>query len=276
MISLLSDLPLYVWVNICLLLGATFICILLWCIGAGIQTLGRLHTVTRLPRISRFAGSGFPTPVDEIYTLLFILFYAYACLSSAAPSTPKEPGTLETWYTNIVHTLIYMPFALRYMSLPPADPIRKRCILWVFLGLICIYTICGIMGACGLEKWLMQLTDTPAKQEVTEMMANETEPSTLIALCFGSIVIAPIMEEFAFRGFLYNVLRQRAGIFAASLASSLLFAAIHMALVQALPLFVFAIVQCILYEKTGSLRYCILLHMLFNSISTVAILTTSA
>ena len=277
MISLLSELPLYVWVNIGLLLGATLICLLLWGIAVGTQALGRPSGKVSLPRITRFAGSSFPTLADELYTLLFLLFYAYCCLSSAIPSTRGESTAMQVWYANIVNTLIYLPFLLRYMSLPPTEAAaRKRSLLLVLLALCGIYLYCSILGACGVEKWLTQLTDTPVNQDITNMMANETEPATLAALCFGSVIIAPVVEEIAFRGFLYNILRQRVGIFAACVASSLLFASIHMALVQALPLFGFAVLECVIYEKTRSLRYCILLHMLFNSISSIAIISTSA
>ena len=48
------------------------------------------------------------------------------------------------------------------------------------------------------------------------------------------------------------------------ICSSLLFAAVHMALNSILPLIVFAMLQCFIYQKSKSLRAPIIAHAMFN------------
>ncbi len=271
MIQFLQNLPLYQQLNAGILLGSAILCLLLYLTGVSIQLVGTLS----LPRISRFPGSGFPNMGDEIFTLLFIAFFATNCLSVLGAEGSSASAT-EIWTINIIQTILYLPFALRYMSLPPAQSaFFSRHLLTVLFTLAIIYAFCIAMSMFGVDKWLVRITETPMTQEITDMMKEESNLASRIALCFSSIVIAPVMEEFTFRGFLYNILRQRVGIIAAALSSALFFSAIHMSLVQTLPLFIFGLAQCYVYEKTGSLRFCILLHFLFNSISSICILSST-
>ncbi len=267
MIDFLLHMPLFHKVNSVLLLASAALCLLLWAGAVCVRAASH-----KLPRVSRFPGSGFPNLADEGFTLLFVAFFTTSCLSSLG-SEGGSVSTKQVWLLNIYQALLYLPFALRYMSLPPAQgAFFSRHLLTVLKALVLIYACCIALSVIGFDKWLVNLTDTPVTQEITDMMKEDFRLSTRIALCFGTIIIAPVMEEFAFRGFLYNILRQRIGIFSAALASSFFFAAIHMSLVQTLPLFFFALAQCYVYEKTGSLRFCIALHVLFNTISSIAIL----
>lgn len=270
MIEYLSSQPLYKWVNSSLLIGSLLLCYLLWIFGFIRQQLTGLG----LPRISRFSGSSFPGIADELFVLIFMGFFATSALTGQF-SAPTEDTPDNIWMSTFFHIIIFCPFALRYITLPMPQHRPLRYLLYVFAGLICIYAFNFVINASGFCNYLIELTGSPKLQEVsTELSQNKNSPA-LAGLCFSSIIAAPILEEFAFRGFLFNVLRQRCGIIAATLASSLLFSAVHVSLIQTLPLFVFACVQCALYEKTRSLTYCILLHMIFNTISTIAILLYS-
>lgn len=269
MIEKLSTLPLYQSINISLLLGSMLLCIILWLAGVTVQALSR----SDLPRIPRFSGSAFPHPLEELYTQLFIVFFAFLSLTNIfADQTSQEYTALDAWVTAIITGMIYVPMALRYMALPTCRDERKLHNLRITaLALVVIYLFNFTLNACGALDRLCEVTGSPERQQLIDDMISLDNPGALIALCFSSIIIAPIMEEFAFRGFIYNVLRQRVGIIAATLSSSLFFGAVHVSLAQTPVLFIFGCAQCCLYEKTQSLRYPILLHMVFNTISTVAV-----
>jgi len=81
------------------------------------------------------------------------------------------------------------------------------------------------------------------------------------------VVIAPIAEEVLFRGYLYSRLKSFLPIWAAILATSILFGAIHGSWNLAIDVFFLSIISCILREITGSLWASILLHMLKNGIA---------
>ena len=95
------------------------------------------------------------------------------------------------------------------------------------------------------------------------------ERSALITM---AVLIAPIAEEFLFRGYLYGVLRRFAGRLPAIIVSSLLFAAVHLHLPSMLGLTILAVLLCLVYERTGSLWANICIHATFNTISIAALL----
>lgn len=270
----LLSLPLYSYINIGILLGSLALCLLLWLNGASFQLIqAKLSNAPKLPAISRFPGSIFPHPVDEIYTIVFITFFAFMSLPQCLPNT-IEITAENAWETAFFTAAMYLPMALRYMALPaaPEKGTRLKHLKWVLMTLGVLYLLNVTLGVAGFDKWIVELTSSPDIQQVAKELANAKDPLTFSALCFSAIIIAPLMEEFAFRGFLYNILRGRAGVIAANICTSLFFAAIHTSLVQTLPLFLFSCAQCFLYEKTGSIKYPILLHMIFNTFATILIL----
>lgn len=81
------------------------------------------------------------------------------------------------------------------------------------------------------------------------------------------VVIAPVAEEILFRGYLYGKLRTKVPLWAAILAVSILFAAIHGQWNVAVDVFALSIVLCVLRELTGSIWSGILLHMIKNGVA---------
>jgi CAAX protease family protein len=86
------------------------------------------------------------------------------------------------------------------------------------------------------------------------------------------VVAAPISEEICFRGMLYGGLRERLPRLAAALIAGLIFGGLHAltGVTAVPPLIFFGFLLCLLYEKTGSIWPCILLHMLNNSVALLA------
>jgi membrane protease YdiL (CAAX protease family) len=86
------------------------------------------------------------------------------------------------------------------------------------------------------------------------------------------VIAAPISEEICFRGMLYGGLRERLPRLAAALIAGLVFGGLHAltGVTAVPPLIFFGFVLCLLYEKTGSIWPCILLHMLNNSVALLA------
>ncbi|MBK5220735.1 MAG: CPBP family intramembrane metalloprotease [Thermoleophilia bacterium] len=80
-------------------------------------------------------------------------------------------------------------------------------------------------------------------------------------------IAAPISEEVCFRGMLFGGLREKLPRFGAALLSGVIFGGLHaLTGVSAVPpLIAFGFILALLYEKTGSIVPCILLHMLNNS-----------
>jgi membrane protease YdiL (CAAX protease family) len=83
------------------------------------------------------------------------------------------------------------------------------------------------------------------------------------------VIAAPISEEICFRGMLFGGLREKLPRLAAALIAAAIFGALHaLTGISAVPpLIAFGFVLALLYEKTGSIVPCILLHMLNNSVA---------
>jgi hypothetical protein len=83
----------------------------------------------------------------------------------------------------------------------------------------------------------------------------------------AAIVVAPVVEEILFRGILYPAIKTRGFPKLALFGSAFLFALIHANLMTLAPLFFFAIVLTLLYDKTGALLAPITAHSLFNAVN---------
>ncbi|MFT4048575.1 MAG: type II CAAX endopeptidase family protein [Solirubrobacterales bacterium] len=89
-------------------------------------------------------------------------------------------------------------------------------------------------------------------------------------------VLAPIAEEFFFRGFVFRALRNAMGVVAAAIVSGLLFGAMHIdststdRLLQVIPLAVLGVSFALLYNWSGTLYAPIALHATNNAIAVAA------
>ena len=91
-----------------------------------------------------------------------------------------------------------------------------------------------------------------------------------IATALALVVVAPVGEEFFFRGFVYAALRNRLSVLWATLVTGSLFGLVHLASGAASPtavpvLALAGFALCLLYERTRSLYPNIALHMTMNA-----------
>jgi membrane protease YdiL (CAAX protease family) len=95
-------------------------------------------------------------------------------------------------------------------------------------------------------------------------------PSPVWLFLVGA-VIAPVVEEIFFRGFLFQGFRQKYGWLTAVLLSSAIFGAAHLDPVSLIPTFILGCVLAFLYHKSNSLWPGILFHAAINSFSLLAV-----
>lgn len=268
MIEKLSSLPLYQHINMALLFGGLLLCIICWLLGVGVRVIKS----RRLTCPPRYEGSRFPNIADELCIIFYLLIFTAMKMGeffTDEPNTGENPNlTAGAWLSSIYTLLIASPFILRYLTLPPTKGILSK-LNFKRLGLclLSIYLAAALMDLAGLDDFIMSKFGAPENQSVVDMMAEGDSSSLLLALGFSAIIVAPITEEITFRGFLYNVLRQRCGIIISTLVSSLFFSVIHVSLVQEPALFLFGCLQCYLFEKTNSIVIPIIFHMCFNALS---------
>jgi membrane protease YdiL (CAAX protease family) len=104
-------------------------------------------------------------------------------------------------------------------------------------------------------------------QTAVMLVANTKFLWTRVYLGVFAIVLAPVAEEFIFRGMLYPFIKQLGYPRMAWLGVSFVFALIHLNGAIFLPLFALALALTWLYEKTDNLLAPITAHALFNAVN---------
>jgi membrane protease YdiL (CAAX protease family) len=110
----------------------------------------------------------------------------------------------------------------------------------------------------------------PKEEELLKTLGSNEGTGLLLASAFLTCVVAPICEEFLFRGYIFTALRNWKGTFPAALITGMLFGGVHVGSAPALdlvPLAALGFGLCLLYRHTGSLYPCFVAHSLNNSIA---------
>ena len=110
-----------------------------------------------------------------------------------------------------------------------------------------------------------------SKQNVVEFFSGSRTIEQRIMIIVFAIAVAPIIEEFLFRFFLYNVIKRYSGRLVGVTFSALLFAAAHAHFPSFVPLFVLGSCFAIAYEWSGSILVAMTMHSLFNSLTLAAL-----
>ena len=107
----------------------------------------------------------------------------------------------------------------------------------------------------------------PEDQRAVNLLVNAGSFWMRGYLALFAVVLAPVAEEFIFRGVLFPFVKQLGRPRLAWIGVSLLFALIHVNAPTFVPLFVLALALTWIYEKTGCLIASIMAHSLFNGVN---------
>ncbi len=110
----------------------------------------------------------------------------------------------------------------------------------------------------------------PSEEKLLETLGTNEGTSLLLASAALTCVVAPICEEFLFRGFIFTALRSWRGTLPAAVITGLVFGGVHAGSAPALdlvPLAGLGFGLCLLYRYSGSLYPCMIAHSLNNSLA---------
>ena len=144
------------------------------------------------------------------------------------------------------------------IMLPERAPISKYWSVVVF----------GIAG-CIAATCLMAMIQLAFYDEQYQQTAQITYSVGFLMQIIGLGVVIPVAEELMFRGILYKRFRERQGFWYSALWSSLLFSFMHSNTTQMIYTFLLGVLLAYLYEKFGSFRAPVVLHILLNTGSVV-------
>jgi membrane protease YdiL (CAAX protease family) len=117
---------------------------------------------------------------------------------------------------------------------------------------------------------LSEIFGTPDDQTLVTDLRDEDSLAVVIGWAVLICFLAPIVEEFFFRGFMFTVLQRRMGVVWAVIVDGVVFGLGHASgaeLIQVLALAAFGMGLCLLYWQTQSIIPCMALHALNNSIT---------
>jgi uncharacterized protein len=133
---------------------------------------------------------------------------------------------------------------------------------WMAVAFVSFYVITAT--------WVAILGVDADDSKLPDELGVDDSTFAMLAVAFLVAVVAPIAEEFFFRGFFFTALRSWKGLWPAAILTGLVFGGIHVGSAEAaflLPLGFFGFALCLLYHRTGSLYPCIALHCLNNSLA---------
>lgn len=121
-----------------------------------------------------------------------------------------------------------------------------------------------------VSNWVIEKLHWKVQPEAAvSLLTNATSLPEKIYLSFFAVVLAPVAEEFIFRGVLFTFVKQRGFPKTAWIGVNLLFAFIHADAGIFVPLLLLSFVLTWLYEITDSLLASFFTHALFNAINLV-------
>lgn len=210
--------------------------------------------------------------------LFFILAIQPHQSAATAEGTGMSAGGLvASMVFNLLMCAALLVYLHRIRGLNPAElfglqHIHWRTLVLVVLAFTVIILISVNLVSAATMKWLESFWPDPQPQETVRAFQDSGSLGFRFLVIIAAVVIAPLAEEVLFRGFVYGVLKRYTDAPFAALASSLMFAVIHMHVGSLLPLCMLAVLFCLAYEITGCLLTPMLLHAVFNGASVIGMI----
>jgi membrane protease YdiL (CAAX protease family) len=106
-------------------------------------------------------------------------------------------------------------------------------------------------------------------EAIFEVLGNLESPVLFVIV---GVILAPVLEELFFRGFVFKGLREKYGWKAALVISSAIFSVFHLQVATLLPMFLLGGLFAYLYQRTESVFPGMIMHFLVNAFGMVGLL----
>jgi membrane protease YdiL (CAAX protease family) len=232
---------------------AVVVLVLAWMLWAGLRSIaggevadGTVVEEVKAATEAAVSGGGV---VDVLANVLFLLLVCMGLLFYLRQVRDLDPAAL---------------FGLRRVSL-------GRVLGYGLLGLIGVLPVVLVVSA-GYTGWLQGYWPDLQPQDAVKMFVESEGWAGKALMAGAAVIVAPLVEETVFRGFVYGVLKRYSDSWFAAILSAAMFALAHFHLGSAVPLFVLALGFSWAYERTGSLLVPMVMHALFNATTLVVLL----
>lgn len=191
----------------------------------------------------------------------------------------------QTCVTDVVliGVLVYW-LSLKYpdwravIGFPPKGRRLREAAIGAGFGLL-VLLVATIASAAFLA--LLQGASGGAKQSLPQQVRGDLSRPGLAVFVLVALIVAPVTEEFVFRGLIFRRIRSRHGFWLAAAISSVLFGAVHYvnvgdwqsSLALQATMVLTGLGLATIYERRGNLLADIAGHAAFNSIAVITVLS---
>jgi len=211
------------------------------------------------------------TPVDVVWGLIIFLVWTLLLgvigLLAERMAWSVDLGLLVIFGEAILLVPVWF-LTVRKYNVPWENLGLRNFSNWS-VGIGCGLMVLSLLFNLGYAA-LLSFFDLQIQPDIAIAFENTNYP---LMLLFGGAVVAPIVEEIFFRGFVFAGLRGRWSWQTAAVVSAGLFALVHFVPTSILPILLLGLIFAFLYQISGSIWPAILMHMLTN---TVALLSAYA
>lgn len=135
-----------------------------------------------------------------------------------------------------------------------------------------LYAVLLIAGAasCVAASNMISMSGLAGSSENYAAAAGTLYSTGILPELIGLGVLAPAAEELLFRGLVYRRFKEFNSVIGSMIWASLLFALLHGNLVQGIYAFISGFLMCYVYERYGSLKAPVVMHMASNVTAVLA------
>lgn len=225
-----------------------------------------------LPPMRRAFGK---VSVQKFNTPELLVALALVGLLYLSAVFPSFPGGQKIYIFFLTGLMVFLIFGRRHdlIELWGLDRLNPR--NTVTSAIFLVVSTAVTLGAMKLfhEFVLKRLVGVPEAQNQIQMLQNDPPVSFVIAMIVSACIMAPLIEETLFRGFLYPSLKRFVQPAVAAVIVSLLFGVVHTNLGGLLPLSILSLLLILAYEITGTLWVPMIVHSGFNLCNIIITLT---
>jgi membrane protease YdiL (CAAX protease family) len=217
-----------------------------------------------------------------VLVALGVAFYAGLLLDSYVAvrlgTTRRDiASSTLTWGIAVGQYFSYLPLLLVLLAGVPWAARRslyeiglrgfdRRTVVAGLTGALAMYAV-----TIGVANVQFAFTHQKPEETAITLFTSTRDPALIAAFTFLATIAAPFMEEFVYRGFLFNALARYAPVWLAAIVSGVLFGLSHGSASAFLPLAGSGVVLAYVYRRSGSLTASMLTHALFNLINVALI-----
>jgi membrane protease YdiL (CAAX protease family) len=218
-----------------------------------------------------------------------LLYFSYL-FSTGQISHHIDPALLPVHVVVISQLVTYVPLMAYLLAIVPYLANRSLAELgvrmprWRDLGIGAAGALVMWLSVSAVAQVLSTFTHSHETESAVKVLREVHSPAQVIGFVAVAVVFAPIVEEFAFRVFLFNAIARYSTVTIGAAISGILFGLVHIVgmtdqggvasalLTIGIPLSFGGFVLAMVYARTGCYWANVLTHGLFNAASVIAVL----